>query len=196
MGMPPSWPGRAAIALVLGLALACGGATTATEPTITSFTPASGVAGSTVTVTGSGFSSGIDSATLGSVAIAPGTIASDTRLSFTVPAAAVTGAITLTTPGGTAESPTEFIVAPAITGLSPRTGSAQAGTPVTVTGSGLMGITQIRFGTALATATSQTANQIVVPVPAGAAAGAVDLTFTVDPGYDLANLLSSFTVTE
>ena len=183
----------------LGLALGCGGSSASVAaPTLTAFSPASGVTTTPITVTGSGYLAGVSSVTLGGVAVASGTgtILSDTQLSFPVPSAAVTGAISVVTPGGTAVSPTEFIVAPAISALNPLTGSASAGTPVTFTGSGLMGITQISFGTIVAKPTTQNANQIIVPVPAGAPLGSLNITLQVNPSYGLPNQLSPFTVTK
>ena len=182
--------------LAVALALGCAG-TTETAPVITSFTPASGVTGTTVTVTGTGFSSSITSVTLGggTVPASTGSIPSATQLTFPVPSAAVTGPIVITGPGGTARSATDFIVVPSLATLSPVTGSAAAGTPVTVTGTGLLGITAVTFGTAAATPTTQTATELIVPVPSDAAAGATTITFWVNPSYGLASLLSSFTVT-
>ena len=190
-------PSLTAVPCLLLLFLGCGGTSTSVAPTITGFTPSSGVVATTVTVTGTGFSSGLTSVTLGGVTVASttGTIVSATELTFPVPTAAVTGAITLVGSGGTATSATEFIVTPVITTLSPVTGSASEGTPVTISGSGLMGITQIAFGTTVASPTTQTANEIIVPVPAGANVGVDTVTFTINSSYDLANLLSSFTVT-
>ena len=169
---------------------------TATAPTITSFSPTSGVVGTTVTVIGTGFSTSISTVTLGGVTVPAdtGNVVSTTELTFPVPSAAVTGPIAIANSGGTASSAMNFIVAPEITALSPVTGSASEGTPVTVTGSGLMGISAITFGTTVATPTTQTANEIIVPVPSGAKV--VIITFTVNPSYDLASILSSFTVTE
>jgi hypothetical protein len=189
--------GAASCFLSLGLLLGCGGSQASSAPTITSFTPSSGLVGATVTVTGTNFTAGISSVTLGGVAAdsSTGTISSDTTLSFLVPDAAITGPITIEGTGGTAVSGTDFIVEPSITTVSPRTGSASAGTVVTVSGYGLEGITAISFGTAQATITSQSANTIVTAVPADAVAGSVKITFTVDSSYGLSNLLSSFTVT-
>lgn len=179
------------------LPMGCAAAASSTVPTITGFTPASGVAGTTVTVTGTGFSSSIASVTLGGVTVpaSTGDLVSATELTFPVPAAAVTGPIAIASAAGTAVSATDFKVAPSITTLSPVTGSASEGTPVTITGSGLLGISAIAFGSVEATPTTQTATEIIVPVPAGAPVGADTITFTVDPAYDLANLLSAFTVT-
>ena len=192
--------GRTAPAcLALGLLLGCGGTQTSTDaPTITSFTPTSGLVGSTVTVTGTGFSNGISAVSVGGVEVdsSTGSITSDTKLSFTLPDAAVTGPITITGTGGTATSGTDFIVEPSITSVSPRTGSASSGTAVTVTGSGLMGITRVTFGSVEAAITSQTANKIVTAVPSGAAVGSLQITFTIDTNYNLSNLLTTFTVTQ
>jgi hypothetical protein len=180
------------------LALACGGGRQAlTAPTVTSFSPASGPVGTLVTVTGSGYANGISSVSLGGVDVpsSSGTLLSDTQLTFLVPATAITGSIGVVTASGSASSATQFLVKPAITLLSTTTGSASAKTPITVTGSGLMGITQVLFGSVAATPTTQTANQIVVRVPASAPTGAITITFVVNPSYALPNLLSSFTVT-
>ena len=70
-------------------------------PQLTSFSPASGKVGDTVTLTGVGLiqSEGI---TVGGVAVTTYTVSSDTQVAFRVPAGAKTGAIALTTPGGKA----------------------------------------------------------------------------------------------
>ena len=182
----------------LGLLLGCGGKTTENAPTVTGFSPAFGPVSTVITVTGSGYAIGVNGVTLGGVAVASnaGAVVSDTSLTFQVPSAAITGSIAVTTPGGTVSSATQFIVTPVINTLAPATGSAAAGTPVTINGSGLLGITQITFGSVTATPTVHTANQIVVPVPATAPVGALTITFQVNPSYAQANLLSSFTVTK
>ena len=191
-------PGMVLPCLAAVLILGCGGTNPVSAPTITSFTPASGLAGATVTVTGTNFSTSITTVTLGGVTVpaSTGSVLSTTQISFPVPSAALTGPIAITNAAGTGQSATDFIVAPAITTLSPVTGSTSEGTPVTITGTGLMGITAITFGTTAATPTTHTATEIIVPVPAGATVGAATITFTVNPSYDFASLLSSFTVTK
>jgi len=183
----------------LALVLACGsGASTGTAPTITSFSPGFGPVSTTqVTVTGSGFGNGVNGVAVGGVGVASanGAVLSDAMLTLLVPTNAVTGPITVATPSGTATSATNFIVTPVITNISPTTGSVAAGTPVTITGSGLMGITHIAFGATAATPTTQNANTIIVPVPAGTTNGVVTITYTVDPTYGMLNLTSQFTVT-
>jgi uncharacterized repeat protein (TIGR01451 family) len=77
-------------------------------PKITSFTPASGAVGATVTVKGTNLENATKVALHGKVA----TITSDTatQIKFTVPTGATTGKIVVTTPGGDVSSATNFKV--------------------------------------------------------------------------------------
>jgi hypothetical protein len=78
-------------------------------PDITSFTPGSGIAGSTsVTITGSGFT-GATSVTFDEVAAAF-TVNTNTQITATVPCRAKTGTIEVEAPGGFAKSATKFTV--------------------------------------------------------------------------------------
>ena len=56
---------------------------------------------------------------------------------------------------------------PAVTGISPASGSTAGGTAVTITGTGLAGATGVSFGRAAATITADTATQITVTSPPG-----------------------------
>src|SRR5207253_5844956 len=76
-------------------------------PTITSFTPASGLVGSSVTINGANFT-GATAVTLNGVG-ATFSVSSDTVIVTTVPAT-TTGALTVTTPSGTATSSSNFTV--------------------------------------------------------------------------------------
>lgn len=69
-------------------------AATPTCPAISSFTPASGAAGSTVTITGNNFTS-VTAVRFANNVSAPFTINSNTQITATVPSGAVTGVITL-----------------------------------------------------------------------------------------------------
>jgi hypothetical protein len=78
-------------------------------PTITSFTPASGAAGTSVTITGTNFT-GATTLTLNGVPVTSFTVVNSTTITFTVPSGASTGLLAVTTPGGTATSATNFTV--------------------------------------------------------------------------------------
>jgi sugar lactone lactonase YvrE len=94
-------------------------------PTITSFTPTSAPAGATVTVTGTGFT-GTSTVKVGSVVIASFTVVSDTQVTFIAPPTGA-GAVSITTPNGTAITPQWFTVQnPGINSIAPT--SAFTGT--------------------------------------------------------------------
>jgi hypothetical protein len=78
-------------------------------PRITSFGPGSGPAGTSVTITGSGFTDVTSVKFHGVAAVAP-SVDSDHQITVQVPATATTGRITVTTAGGTALSATSFVV--------------------------------------------------------------------------------------
>jgi len=78
-------------------------------PQIKSFTPSSGPVGTTVTITGVSLTQA-SKVTFGGVKATAFTVNSDTQVTATVPTGAKTGKIVITTPGGTASSPTSFTV--------------------------------------------------------------------------------------
>jgi hypothetical protein len=82
------------------------GATSA--PTITSFSPTSGPVGTTVTINGTNFT-GATSVKFNGVT-ATFIVNSATKITATVPTGATTGRISVTTPGGTATSTSDFTV--------------------------------------------------------------------------------------
>jgi len=77
-------------------------------PSITTFSPPSGSVGTTVTLTGMSLSQAT-AVKFGTVA-ATFTVNSNTKITATVPSGAVTGKISVTTPGGTATTATSFTV--------------------------------------------------------------------------------------
>ncbi len=78
-----------------------------TGPTVSGINPTSGLLGSSVTISGSGFdpTPGGTTVTFSGNAVAPVTSATSTELRVTVPATAVTGPITVRTAQGTAQGP-------------------------------------------------------------------------------------------
>jgi len=97
-------------------------------PTITAFAPGSGPAGTSVTITGTGF--GTTTTVLFNGVAAGFAVNSSTTLTATVPPGATTGPITVITAGGTAVSAASYAVtgppAPVVLSRSPARNSAVA----------------------------------------------------------------------
>src|SRR5262249_13908547 len=77
-------------------------------PTITTFTPTSGPVGTSVVITGTGLQQA--TAVKFGTKAATFTVNSDTQITTTVPTGATTGKISVTTPGGMANSTSNFTV--------------------------------------------------------------------------------------
>jgi uncharacterized repeat protein (TIGR03803 family) len=159
------------------------------KPQVKSFSPASGIVGTTVTITG------VSLTQTGSVSIggksAVFTKNSDTQLTATVPAGAKTGApISVATAGGVGASTAKFVVDPSIASFSPTSGPV--GTAVTITGNTFLGTTKVTFGGVAATS-YQVINDTKVDalVPSGAVTGPVAVTTAAGT----ATSTSKFTVT-
>ncbi len=158
-------------------------------PQIKSFTPASGIVGTSVTITGVS----LIQATKVTIGGKPAsfTANSDTQVTATVPPGAKTGAkITITTPGGIASSPLAFSVVPSITSFSPTSGPV--GTAVTITGNSFKSATKVTFGGVAATSFQVISDtQVDALVPTGAVTGPVAVTTPGGTGTSATN----FTVT-
>jgi hypothetical protein len=144
-------------------------------PTLTSFSPASGLAGSSVTLTGTNLSGATAVSFNGQPAVFM--ISSDTQIVASVPAGATSGPITVTGPGGSVTSATNFAVisTPTLTGFTPTSGPV--GTVVTLTGSSFTATgTVVSFNGVVATATVVSDTEATATVPAGATTGPIKVT--------------------
>lgn len=148
-----------------------------------------GIAGSTVTILGTNLTGA--SAVDFNGTSADFTVVSGSEITATVPAAALTGKIQVTTPSGTFSSNRPFQVTPQVLSFSPTSGAA--GSSVTITGESLTGARAVSFGGVLAKAFIVDSNtQMTATVPAGAKSGVIAVataggrgqskaTFTVTP---------------
>jgi len=143
-------------------------------PTITSFTPTSGNAGQTVTITGTNFTGAYE--VLFNGMAANFNVATAISISATVPNGASTGKITVTTPGGTATSAANFTTfLPKITSFSPAFG--KAGDIITITGTYFTGTSVVKFnGTLVTELTVNNAASISATVPVDATTGTISVT--------------------
>ena len=167
----------------------------ASAPTVTSVSPNTGPAagGTRVTIAGTNLS-GATSVKFGAAAA---TITSNTATQIVAVSPAGTGTvdITVTTSAGTSSTSAadQFTYAssgPTVTSISPSTGPASGGTSVTITGTNLGSATSVKFGTAAATITSNTATQIVAVSPAGT--GTVDVVVVTSGGTSSASSATRF----
>jgi uncharacterized repeat protein (TIGR03803 family) len=158
-------------------------------PQIKSFSPAGGIVGASVVITGVSLKQATQVTIGGKTASFK--VNSDTQVTATVPAGAKTGAkITITTPGGIATSTASFTVVPSIASFSPTSGKVAA--PVTITGNSFTGATKVTFGGVAATSVQViTDTKVDALVPAGAVTGPIAVT---TPG-GTATSSAKFTVT-
>ena len=158
-------------------------------PQIKSFSPAGGIVGASVVITGVSLKQATQVTIGGKTASFK--VDSDTQVTATVPAGAKNGAkITITTPGGIATSTASFTVVPSIASFSPTSGKVAA--PVTITGNSFTGATKVTFGGVAATSFQViTDTKVDALVPAGAVTGPIAVT---TPG-GTATSSAKFTVT-
>ena len=159
-------------------------------PSISSFSPTSGAAGSTV-VTINGANLGTATAVTFGVLAATFSVVSDTTLHATVPNGATTGPIAVTTPAGTAMSASSFTVTFTISGFSPTSGPP--GATVTINGAGFSAFSSARFNGLAASTQVISSTQLQAIVPAGATTGPISVFRFGTPSTTTS--ATSFTVT-
>ena len=159
-------------------------------PIITSISRTSGPTsgGTSVTITGSGFKT-VQQVSFGTTMARSYVVKSASQIqAVSPPHAAGTVAVTVTTPDGTtaatAVSNFKFVSPPpVVTSITPSVGVAAGGTTVTVTGSGFLGTTGVKFGSATGTSITgnATGTRLTVKSPPGTLGTTVDIR-VVAPG--------------
>jgi hypothetical protein len=189
---------RTALCVVVVVPLALAAAGSAFAVTITSFAGTAVRApdppyclGSIVTITGTGFLSGgaVTSVTFGGVPAASFYAGSDTVLLATVGAGAQTGPIVVTTPSGTATSPTPELIEscasgpptskPDITSVPPK---VKGGKKIQLHGSGFIGVTSVTVGGVTAAYAIPTDQNMYVIIPTTAKNGTITIRLTSSAG--------------
>jgi hypothetical protein len=160
-------------------------------PFINVSAPALGLAGTTVTLTGTGFT-GVTAVTFGGVPASSFTTVSSVKITTVAPAGAGTVQIVVTTTGGTSNGSafTYTIATPVISAVTPNQGPVAGGNTVTLTGSAFTGATAVHFGATPAAFTLVSPTQATATAPAGTA-GTVGVTITT-PGGTSAGVLYAY----
>ncbi|MCE0539506.1 IPT/TIG domain-containing protein [Kineosporia rhizophila] len=164
-------------------------------PTLGSVAPARGplVGGNQVVLTGTGFNQATD-VDFGLLA-ATFTINSDTQITATAPAGVGTVNVTVSSGLGNTSNSRSYTYAgvPTVLTLSKNTGPIGGGTPVTLTGTGFTGATEVRFGTTSVVPTVSSDNSLDVLAPPHGA-GTVQVTVVAPGGTSVPlALLNDFT---
>lgn len=144
-------------------------------PAISSLFPDRGGPGEIVVITGANLS-GATSVKFNEVSAQVFTVVSPTQISATVPAAATTGRVSVSSPTGVGLSSGNFTVTlePAIGSVTPNAGSA--GGIVTIVGANFSSASQVRFnGVDAPQFKIESATRITVPIPSAAASGFVEV---------------------
>ncbi len=139
-------------------------------PAITGFSPASGGAGTSVTVTGANLD-GASAVSFDGDAASGYDAESPTQLTATVPAHASSGPITVTTPGGSATSAEGFTFVtpsgpPVVTSIAPSAGPTSGATAVTIKGANFVSGATVTIGGAASAVDVRSETEITAVTPA------------------------------
>jgi hypothetical protein len=172
-------------------------------PVVSGVTPNSGpgAGGTTVNITGSGFT-GATSVTFGGTLATNFVFQNDSRITATSPAMPSGGSVDILVkrPDATsaASSADRFTYVgnanlPAVTSVSPTSGPSSGGTSVTIKGTNLSGATKVLFGSVPATSFSVSSSTKITAVSPAEAPGAHDVTITTSSGTSAAVAADQFT---
>jgi hypothetical protein len=136
---------RSAGAPMIATSLTVTISTSAGAPLVVAFAPTAGGVGTQITITGASFLAG-STVSIGGVAAQNVIVDSPTQIRATVAPGAITGAVTVTTPGGVATAPQNFTIVPPpqITNFSPVSGFP--GSVITITGQNFISPVTVSFG--------------------------------------------------
>ena len=132
-------------------------------PNITSFSPSSGRTGTNVVIRGSSFSNAF-AVKFGTLNAASFVVDSNSQITAVAPNGVLTGQITVTAPGGTYITSTNFTVVPTLSNFTPAFGPP--GTPVTISGANLnAGGLTVTFNGGAASVGAPSFNSVAVTAP-------------------------------
>ena len=143
-------------------------------PVINSFSPTAGAAGAVITISGNNFT-GATGVSFGGVAVTSFTVNNATTITAAVSVTGASGAVTVTTPGGTGtQVGFTFYPVPSISGFSPTSGTN--GNIITIMGTGFLGTSNVTFGGISASSFTVNSSTQIIASLAGGASGAVGIT--------------------
>lgn len=180
--------GTVTVTTPAGLALSTTKITVIKPAQIASFSPTHGLAGSTVTITGSGFT-GVSKVLFNGLAAKSFRVVNDTTITAVSATTASTGVISVLNIAGTALSNSSFVVdipAPLITALSPS--AVKVGSSVTISGKYFVGVTSVKLGSLNLPYRAISSTAIVVGIPLGAVSG--NITVTTNSGQAIKSKLT------
>ncbi len=136
---------RSAGAPMIATSLTVTISTSAGAPLVVAFAPTAGGVGTQITITGASFLAG-STVSIGGVAAQNVIVDSPTQIRATVAPGAITGSVTVTTPGGVATAPQNFTIVPPpqITNFTPVSGFP--GSVITITGQNFISPVTVSFG--------------------------------------------------
>lgn len=141
-------------------------------PAIASFAPSAAGGGQTVTITGTGFLN-VSAVSFGGIAASAFTVVNSTTITAVLGTGS-TGAVSVTTPGGSVSAPGfTFIPPPVVSQFAPT--SAGTNDVVTITGSNFVNVTDVFFGGTPALSYTVTSPSSITAIVAGGATGVVSV---------------------